>query len=217
MNRGHAGRFAEVQHAENIGETTKRIWTYFAKEKPMLISMLSIVVFGTLCGVYAPSLQSRAIDIIAGSTEGLLLRTVLLMLAVYLIYGVSQLLQSLISARLSQRIVKRMREEFFGKIIDLPVQYLDTHSHGDEASFEFIVSMNPEYIFVMDRDAATGTNEAAKTVQEIMENELVMSTDAYKNGNLIILARPDVWYTGEGGITALDLMLQDLENALLTE
>lgn len=93
----------------------------------------------------------------------------------------------------------------------------DTATHGDEASFEFIVSMNPEYIFVMDRDAATGTNEAAKTAQEIMENELVMSTDAYKNGNLIILARPDVWYTGEGGITALDLMLQDLENALLAE
>ena len=94
---------------------------------------------------------------------------------------------------------------------------VDTATHGDEASFEYIVSMNPEYIFVMDRDAATGTNEAAKTAKEIMENELVMSTDAYKNGNLVILSRPDVWYTGEGGITALDIMLQDLENALLAE
>lgn len=94
---------------------------------------------------------------------------------------------------------------------------VDTATHGDEASFEYIVSMNPEYIFVMDRDAATGTNEAAKTAKEIMENELVMSTDAYKNGNLVILSRPDVWYTGEGGITALDIMLQDLENALLSE
>ena len=94
---------------------------------------------------------------------------------------------------------------------------VDTATHGDEASFEYIVSVNPEYIFVMDRDAATGTNEAAKTAQEIMENELVMSTDAYKNGNMVILSRPDVWYTGEGGITALDMMLQDLENALLSE
>lgn len=93
----------------------------------------------------------------------------------------------------------------------------ETATHGDETSFEFIVSVNPDYIFVMDRDAATGTNEAAKTAKEIMENELVMSTDAYKNGNLIILDRPDVWYTGEGGITALDLMLKDLENALLSE
>ncbi|MBQ8615895.1 MAG: ABC transporter ATP-binding protein [Clostridia bacterium] len=134
MSRGHAARFAEVQHAENIGGTLKRIWTYFAKEKLMLISMLSIVVFGTLCGVYAPSLQSKAIDIIAGSAQVALLRTVLMMLGVYLIYGVSQLVQSLLSARLSQRIVKRMREELFGKIIDLPVKYLDTHSHGDVMS-----------------------------------------------------------------------------------
>lgn len=134
LNRGHAARFAEVEHAENVGETMKRIGTYFAKEKAMLIGMLTIVVFGTLFGVYAPSLQSRAIDIISGTVEGELLQTVLLMLGVYLVYGLSQLLQSLISARLSQRIVRRMREELFGKIIDLPVRYLDTHSHGDVMS-----------------------------------------------------------------------------------
>lgn len=55
---------------------------------------------------------------------------VALMLAVYLIYSASQFLQGLLSARISQRIVKRMREELFGKMMDLPVRYLDTHSHG---------------------------------------------------------------------------------------
>ncbi len=42
--------------------------------------------------------------------------------------------QGVISARLSQRIVRRMREELFGKIVDLPIRYLDTHSHGDVMS-----------------------------------------------------------------------------------
>lgn len=93
----------------------------------------------------------------------------------------------------------------------------DTATHGDEASFEYIVEKNPQYIFVMDRDAATGNKDGNKTAKEIMENELVMSTDAYKNGNMIILENPAAWYTGEGGITALDIMLQDLENALLGE
>ena len=51
--------------------------------------------------------------------------------------------------------------------------------------------------------------------QDIMENELVMGTEAYKNGHLVYLAHPAVWYTAEGGISALDLMLQDLENDLL--
>lgn len=91
---------------------------------------------------------------------------------------------------------------------------LDTSTHGNEASFEFIVEKNPDYIFVLDRDAAIGT-DGAQLAQEIMENELVMGTDAYKNGNIVYLEHPAVWYTAEGGIQALDLMLQDLENALL--
>ena len=91
---------------------------------------------------------------------------------------------------------------------------VDTSTHGNEVSFEYIVDKNPDYIFVMDRDAAIGT-DGAKLAQEIMENELVMSTEAYKNGNIVYLAHPAVWYTAEGGITALDLMLQDLESELL--
>lgn len=93
---------------------------------------------------------------------------------------------------------------------------LDTSTHGNEASFEFIVEKAPQYIFVMDRDAAIAT-EGAKLAQEIMENELVKSTDAYKNGNIVYLANPAVWYTAEGGITALDIMLQDLEATLLAQ
>lgn len=87
-------------------------------------------------------------------------------------------------------------------------------AHGSEASFELIVDLAPDYIFVMDRDAAIGTN-GAQVAKDIMENELVMSTDAYKNGNLVILEHPAVWYTAEGGVTALSVMLDDLESALL--
>lgn len=88
-------------------------------------------------------------------------------------------------------------------------------THGNEASFETVLAENPDYIFVMDRDNAIGT-EGAQLAQEIVENELVMDTDAYKNGNIIYLEHPAVWYTAEGGITALDIMLQDLEKALFT-
>lgn len=93
---------------------------------------------------------------------------------------------------------------------------IDTATHGNEASFEFIVDKNPDYIFVMDRDAAIGT-DGAQLAQDIMENELVMGTEAYQNGNLIYLEHPAVWYTAEGGINALDVMLQDLETTLLAE
>ena len=102
MNRG--ARFAEVQHAENVGATLRRMIVYFAREKTMVLGMLAAVILGTLCGVYAPSLQSKAIDIIAGTREGALAGALILMLAVYLLYSGCQLFQGLISARLSQRL-----------------------------------------------------------------------------------------------------------------
>ena len=132
MNRNE--RFAEAEHADNVGATVKRIITYFIHEKKLVICMLAIVIFGTLCGVYAPSLQSRAVDIIAGEKSGVLSHTLLFMLSAYLLYSACTLLQGLFSARLSQNVVKRMREELFGKIMELPVRYLDTHSHGDVMS-----------------------------------------------------------------------------------
>lgn len=89
-----------------------------------------------------------------------------------------------------------------------------TLTHGNEVSFEAIVALNPDYIFVMDRDSAISAT-GAQLAQEIMENELVMKTDAYRNGNLVILENPGIWYLAEGGITALGIMLSDLEKALL--
>lgn len=132
MNRHE--RFVEVEHAQNAGVALRRLVSYFAKEKALVVGMLAIVLAGTLCGVYAPSLQSSAIDIIAGEKAGDLAKSILVMLAAYLIYSASQLAQGLLSAKISQRLVKRMRGELFGKIIDLPIRYLDTHSHGDVMS-----------------------------------------------------------------------------------
>ena len=91
-----------------------------------------------------------------------------------------------------------------------------TATHGNESSFELVVELDPDYMFVLDRDAAIGT-DGAQLAKEIVENELVMDTDVYKDGHIVYLANPTVWYTAEGGITALDIMLSDLEGALLAE
>lgn len=90
----------------------------------------------------------------------------------------------------------------------------DTSTHGNEASFEFVVEKNPEYMFVLDRDAAIH-REGAELAQEIVENELITDMDVYQKGNIVYLAHPAVWYTAEGGVEALDIMLQDLESQLL--
>ncbi len=132
--RNRQERFVEPEQAENIGATVRRIAIYFVKEKRLVAGMLAAVLSGTVCGILTPGLQSKAVDIIAGEKQGILFHTLTLMLSVYLLYSICGLLQGLCSARLSQNVVKRMREELFGKIVELPVRYLDTHSHGDVMS-----------------------------------------------------------------------------------
>lgn len=85
-------------------------------------------------------------------------------------------------------------------------------THGNESSFELLVSLNPDYVFVLDRDSAINT-EGAQLAKQVMDNELVQKTSAYQNEQIVYLT-PTVWYLAEGGITAMDVMLDDLENGM---
>lgn len=89
-------------------------------------------------------------------------------------------------------------------------------THGDEASWETIIQLNPEYMFVLDRSAAIGANdEGLLSAKEVIENDLIKELDVYKEGKIVYLAHANVWYTSTGGVQALDTMLADLESALL--
>lgn len=132
--RTRGQRFAKIEYANDIRGTLKRLLSYFARERAVVFAMIGVVVFGTVCGIYAPSLQSRAVDIIAKEKHGNLGSCLIAMIFVYLCYSVSGLFQRLLSARLGQSVVKQMREELFGKFVDLPIRYMDTHSHGDVMS-----------------------------------------------------------------------------------
>lgn len=85
-------------------------------------------------------------------------------------------------------------------------------THGNESSFELLTKLDPDYIFVLDRDSAINA-EGARLAQELMENELVQQTIAHKNDQIVYL-NPVAWYLAEGGITAMEIMLSDLEYAL---
>ena len=132
--RGKFDPFAEGEKADNAGGTLKRIALYFVRQKGLVIAMLIVVIFGTVCSVAAPSLQSNAIDIITGEKDGVLATMLIAMGAAYLLYSISKFFQDYICAKLSQHVVRQMRNELFNKLIDLPVKYLDQHSHGDVMS-----------------------------------------------------------------------------------
>jgi len=100
----------------------------------MVVSLIVVVVVVVALSIVAPNLQSKAIDSITVGEFEALPRILVIMLGVYLVSAGFTWGQTIISARLSQRIVKHMREELFDKIVKLPIKYLDRHPHGDVMS-----------------------------------------------------------------------------------
>ncbi len=90
-------------------------------------------------------------------------------------------------------------------------------THGEEASWETIITLNPEYMFILDRSTATeAADENIMGAREVIENDLIKELDVYKNGKIVyFIEHANVWYTSTGGVQALNTMLADLEGALL--
>lgn len=131
FGRRPGNRNLTVEKAKYKKGTLKRLIAYFAAEKAMIIGLLAAVIVVVICSVYAPKLQSNAIDIIASGRFKELTPILITMVVVYIIHSICTFLQTKISAVLSQNIVKKMREDLFRHIVNLPVRYLDSNSHGD--------------------------------------------------------------------------------------
>lgn len=120
-----------VEKPQDGKKTLKRLLGYFVAEKKMLVMLMLAVVVVVVCSVYAPRLQSNAIDAITQGEWKSLTPILITMVIVYIIHSLCTFLQSKLSAILSQNIVARMRKDLFSCIVNLPIKYLDMNSHGD--------------------------------------------------------------------------------------
>ena len=89
------------------------------------------------------------------------------------------------------------------------IEDVEAATHGDAISFEFILEANPDLLFVIDRDAATGQGAAAA----ILDNELVAETTAWKN-DAVVYIDPVRAYIVNGGLISFGLMADQITEAL---
>ncbi|MGN5956081.1 siderophore ABC transporter substrate-binding protein [Sphingobacterium lactis] len=99
----------------------------------------------------------------------------------------------------------------FGFIHDVlqikPLMDLDDESvHGQRVSNELVAERNPDYLFIVDRNAAVVGKKANK---QDVENRLIQQTNAFKNKKIFYLD-PEVWFISGGGLTSVNLMLDDI-------
>lgn len=131
FGRRPGNRQMEVEKPKEAKKTMKRLMGYFIAEKTKLIGLMLSVIIVVVCSVYAPKLQSNAIDTITARNFTGLTPILITMVIVYIIHSLFTFLQTKISAVLSQNIVKSMRNDLFSSIVNLPIKYIDTHSYGD--------------------------------------------------------------------------------------
>ena len=87
---------------------------------------------------------------------------------------------------------------------------IEESNHGQQVTFEYLAEQNPEYIFVVDKGSAIGGEGTAKA---LFDNDLIKSTDAYKNDKIVYLDSA-AWYVGAGGLESTQTMINNVKDAL---
>lgn len=83
--------------------------------------------------------------------------------------------------------------------------------HGEAVSFEFVAKADPDWLIVLDRAAAIGSNE--QNAKATLDNEIVAGTKAWKNGHVVYVPPAD-FYVASGGVQATTRVLTALAKAL---
>ena len=87
----------------------------------------------------------------------------------------------------------------------------DTGRHGNIVNAELLVKLNPDWLFVIDRDSAIARSDA-QPAAEVLDNALVRKTAAWNKGQITYLDSSAVYIAG--GIQTYSKLMDDVNNAL---
>ena len=163
---------------KNAKATVGKLLKYIAKSKYLILVILCTTLISTILNLAGPMLQGKAIDAItlgpgkANVDFDTLIHYLVLMACVYVVSSLISMLQGIASAKISQTTVFTLRQDLFRKISYLPIQYTDTHPHGD------IMSR-------MTNDVDNISNSISQSISSLISSVLTLI------GALIMLVRYD--------------------------
>ena len=147
---GPRGMMGPGGKPKNTKQSVLRVFSYIRKDVPVLVVVLCCVLINTACSLigsymlrpiindldvnakaYLAAESSSVADQILSSALKGLMQGILLMLLVYAFGIVCSYLQARIMVTISQRALRNMRNELFGKMQCLPIRFFDTNNHGD--------------------------------------------------------------------------------------
>lgn len=92
--------------------------------------------------------------------------------------------------------------------VEPAVEDVEAATHGEPVSFEFLLETDPETLWVVDRDAATG-EAGSQAAEAVLDNEIVAQTTAAQEDQIVYLD-PMAWYIVFGGLDSTKIMIDDV-------
>jgi len=102
--------------------------------------------------------------------------------------------------------------EIFGWVPALEVGGSSSDHQGDEVSVEAIAQSNPDWLFVLDRDAAVSSTTDAVPAQDVIDNSPALQKVTAVSKGQIVYA-PNDTYTNESIQTFIEVF-ENLANTL---
>ncbi len=128
------------QKPKNVGKTLKRIFAYMLENKFKLLLVALFVGISSLAGVVGtyllrPLINDSIVPMIGSDINTVdlsaFIRTLLLMGGAYILGVVGTYAYNRLMITISNNALRTIRKELFDKLQDLPIQYFDTHTHGE--------------------------------------------------------------------------------------
>ena len=88
---------------------------------------------------------------------------------------------------------------------------IEVASHGEAVSFEYVLETNPDWLFVVDRDAAVGSGSGA--AQQVLDNAIIQQTSAWRDDQVVYLD-PVRWYIVGNGLGSAGEMVDQIRIGL---
>lgn len=134
---GAHGRTGGSKPKGDAKKVIRRLLSYIGSYKYLLLVAFVFLILSTLAGTAASYLLRPIVNtLVDGSMTvsaraAYILKTVFLLLGIYLAQVLFQYLQAKLMLRISQNAMEKLRNDLFAKIQKLPVRFFDNESHGE--------------------------------------------------------------------------------------
>ena len=122
----------KIEKARDSRQALLRLAAYLKPYSPQLLLVLLFVITFTLLELAGPYLMGRAIDkFISNKDISGLIKTAILMLAVYLLNSGFQIASNWVMTRVSQKALQNLRQELFSRLQKLSLAFFDHNPAGE--------------------------------------------------------------------------------------